>query len=71
MADPVKCCPLSDWANVEQIQEDHLASISAYRAALGSLADDLDTCAEVEHGILQNPNQIYARSTALRDDVLG
>jgi len=63
-------CLLSDWATGEQIEENHLASIAAYRAALGSLADDLDTRREVEQGILYKPTQIYAKSTALLDDVL-
>ncbi|MCK5088821.1 MAG: hypothetical protein KAQ88_02465 [Hyphomicrobiaceae bacterium] len=63
-------CLLSDWATERPIPENHLARISSYRAALGTLADELDTRAAVEQGILHKPTQIYAKSTALLDTVL-
>ncbi|MGI9403218.1 MAG: hypothetical protein ACR2OF_01760 [Hyphomicrobium sp.] len=63
-------CLLNDWATGEQIEENHLASIAAYRTALGSLVDDLDTRKEVEQGILHKPTQIYAKSAGMLDDVL-
>lgn len=63
-------CLLSDWATGKPIPEGQLARISAYRAALTSLAEELDTRLEVERGILHKPTQIHAKSTAQLEAVL-
>jgi hypothetical protein len=63
-------CLLNDRATGEQIADNHLARISAYRAALGSLANELDTRAEVNQGTLNKPTEIYTKSIALLDVVL-
>jgi len=63
-------CLLSDWTAGKPIPKDRLASISAYRATLGNLQNELDTRADVEQGILHKPTQIYEKTTALLDVVL-
>jgi len=47
-----------------------LAKISAYRVALESCADDLDTSEEVQQGILSKPSPVYEKVTAFLDAVI-
>jgi hypothetical protein len=47
-----------------------LAKISAYRGALESSAEDLDTSEEVQQGILPKPSPVYAKVIAFLDAVI-
>jgi len=47
-----------------------LVKISAYREALKSSADDLDTSEEVRQGILPKPSPVYAKVMAFLDAVI-
>ena len=62
-------CLLCDHTS-GHLTADLLAKISAYRGALESSAGDLDTCEEVQQGVIPKPSPVYAKVIAFLDTVI-